>query len=74
MGGRSIVGLPPITTVTRQGLRWLLDLREVIDFSIWLVGAFELGTVRAYQRHSMTDRSSSVSMNIFFCVVAEIAY
>jgi FkbM family methyltransferase len=50
MAGRSIVGLPPVTTVKRRGLRWVLDLREVIDFSIWLIGAFELGTVRACQR------------------------
>jgi FkbM family methyltransferase len=50
MTGRSVVGLPPVTTVKRRNLRWVLDLREVIDFSIWLIGAFELGTVRAYQR------------------------
>lgn len=50
MAGRSIAGLPPVTTVTRRKLRWVLDLREVIDFSIWLVGSFEPGTVRAYRR------------------------
>jgi FkbM family methyltransferase len=50
MGARSIVRLPATTTVQRRHLQWVLDLREVIDFSIWLVGAFEVGTVRAYQR------------------------
>ncbi len=34
----------------RRGVAWTLDLREGIDFSIWLLGAFELSTVRAYQR------------------------
>lgn len=50
MAGRALFGRPPVTTVRRGGLRWVLDLQEVVDFSIWLVGAFEAGTVRAYRR------------------------
>ncbi len=34
----------------RGGLRWALDLDEGIDFSIFLLGAFEPETVRTYQR------------------------
>jgi FkbM family methyltransferase len=47
---RSLASLGPVTTVRRRGVAWNLDLREGIDFSIWLLGAFELATVRAYQR------------------------
>jgi len=36
--------------VERSGLRWALDLNEGIDFSIWLLGAFERRTVAAYSR------------------------
>jgi len=32
----------------RSGIRWALDLNEGIDFSIWLLGAFERRTVAAY--------------------------
>jgi FkbM family methyltransferase len=34
----------------RSGIRWRLDLAEGIDFSIYLLGAFEPATVRAYGR------------------------
>ena len=40
----------PITTVIRKGLHWQLDLREGIDFSIWLLGCFEPETVHCYSR------------------------
>ena len=36
--------------VERSGLRWALDLNEGIDFSIWLLGAFERRTVAAYSQ------------------------
>jgi FkbM family methyltransferase len=36
--------------VTRDGLRWSLDLREGIDLSIYLFGAFEPSVVRRYRR------------------------
>jgi FkbM family methyltransferase len=39
-----------VAAVERLGVRWNLDLREGIDFSIFLLGAFEPGTVRAYRR------------------------
>jgi len=35
---------------SRGGLAWKLDLDEGIDFSIFLLGAFEPGTVRFYRR------------------------
>src|SRR5688572_19286345 len=47
---RALVGAGPTACVERLGARWRLDLREGIDFSIYLLGAFEPGTVRAYRR------------------------
>ena len=41
---RAIVGKGDRLEVDRHGLRWALDLREGIDFSIYLLGAFEPGT------------------------------
>src|SRR5580692_6023609 len=41
---RSIVGKNDGVEVERRGLRWALDLGEGIDFSIYLLGAFEPGT------------------------------
>ncbi len=35
--------------VSRRGLTWQLDLTEGIDFSIYLMGGFELKTLAAYQ-------------------------
>jgi FkbM family methyltransferase len=46
---RKAFGQPPEAEFTRQGIRWRLDLREGIDFSIFLLGAFEPSTVRAYR-------------------------
>lgn len=43
-------GRGPQIQATRSGLRWNLDLDEGIDFSIWLLGAFERATVAAYSR------------------------
>jgi FkbM family methyltransferase len=50
VAARSLASLGAITTVRRRRVSWTLDLREGIDFSIWLLGAFELATVRAYER------------------------
>jgi FkbM family methyltransferase len=36
--------------VTRSGIRWSLDLNEGIDFSIYLLGAFERSTVNTLKR------------------------
>lgn len=49
MAVRRLVGKGPELTARRGGLRWRLDLREGIDFSIYLLGAFERATVNAYR-------------------------
>jgi FkbM family methyltransferase len=46
-GGRSVLGRDSSATVWRGGLRWQLDLREGIDFSIYLLGGFERRTAAA---------------------------
>lgn len=50
MAFRNALGLPPIASAVRGGIQWFLDLREGIDFSIWLLGCFEPETVRCYSR------------------------
>ena len=50
MWWRSLIGLSALSQVKRSGVNWELDLQEGIDFSIWLLGAFEPETVRWYQR------------------------
>ena len=47
---RKLLGRPPHGEFVRGGIRWQLDLREGIDFSIYLLGSFEPATVRAYRR------------------------
>lgn len=47
---RQLLGFGAISSVTRKGLCWQLDLREGIDFSIWLFGFFEPETVACYSR------------------------
>jgi FkbM family methyltransferase len=47
---RSIVGKDDRVEVERRGLRWALDLGEGIDFSIYLLGAFEPGTQATLKR------------------------
>ena len=49
-GARATLGLGDRVAVRRRGINWLLDLREGVDFSIYLLGGFELSAVRAYQR------------------------
>jgi FkbM family methyltransferase len=49
MGGRRAIGRGPIAVCRRGGLRWRLDLREGIDFSIFLLGSFEPDMVTAYR-------------------------
>ena len=48
--GRALVGKNDRVTVRRGGLTWSLDLREGIDFSIFLLGAFERSTVNTLQK------------------------
>jgi FkbM family methyltransferase len=45
---RKMVGQPADAEFVRQGIHWRLDLTEGIDLSIFLLGAFEPSTVRAY--------------------------
>jgi len=48
--GRSMFGATDRATVTRRGIRWDLDLSEGIDFAIYLMGGFELRTLRLYKQ------------------------
>ncbi len=43
--GRGLLGKGKQVEVRRGGVRWRLDLEEGIDFSIYLLGAFERSTV-----------------------------
>lgn len=45
---RKMFGLSPQTIVKRGGITWNLDLREGIDFSIYLLGGFEPRTLKLY--------------------------
>ncbi|MCB1103223.1 MAG: FkbM family methyltransferase [Cephaloticoccus sp.] len=47
---RRVAGRGTTTQVRRRGVTWALDLREGIDFSLWLLGAFEPETISCYQR------------------------
>ncbi len=49
-GWRRLRGLPARAEFTRSGLRWMLDLNEGIDFSIYLLGSFESDVVRYYEK------------------------
>lgn len=48
--GRAIVGKDNRAMVRRGGIRWCLDLSEGIDFSIYLLGAFERSTANTLQK------------------------
>ncbi len=48
--GRGLVGKNNSAIVRRRGIRWELDLSEGIDFSIYLLGAFEPGTTNTLQK------------------------
>ncbi len=48
---RKLVGLGDEVTVVRGGLRWCLDLREGIDFAIYLRGSFEKELVYCYTKY-----------------------
>jgi FkbM family methyltransferase len=50
MAGRRLIGHGRRAQARRMGLTWRLDLDEGIDFSIYLLGAFEPATVRACTR------------------------
>jgi FkbM family methyltransferase len=48
MGIRGIFKAGEKTIAKRNKITWQLDLREGIDFSIWLLGAFEVKTQKQY--------------------------
>jgi FkbM family methyltransferase len=58
---RKLLGKSHITLVTRNSIFWKLDLREGIDFAIWLMGYFEPSTVNAYKR---VIRSGDIVLDI----------
>lgn len=47
---RKIVKKPAVDTFTRRGIHWHLDLNEGIDFSIYLLGAFEPEAISWYRK------------------------
>lgn len=47
---RSVFGLSSEIKAVRGGVHWQLDLREGIDFSIYLLGGFEPATLALYRR------------------------
>jgi FkbM family methyltransferase len=48
---RGLVGLGDRVEVTRDGLRYDLDLSQAIDLTIFVMGRFEPSTVAAFRRH-----------------------
>lgn len=62
---RRLAGRGDEAVCERGGIRWKLDLREGIDFSIYLLGGFEPGTLRLYQRLVRPgDRVLDIGANI----------
>lgn len=60
---RALTGKGPSGRFRRGGIHWELDLREGIDFSIYLLGAFEAGCHRAY-REALRGRRAPVVLDI----------
>src|SRR5882757_5145962 len=48
-GIRRLLGKSDQAVIRRNGITWELDLQEGIDFSIYLLGGFELATLRMYK-------------------------
>jgi FkbM family methyltransferase len=48
-GGRWVLGKSDSVIANRHGIRYHLDLKEGIDFSVYLLGAFERGTRKTLQ-------------------------
>jgi FkbM family methyltransferase len=63
--GRAVLGRDDHVIAERGGLKWDLDLREGIDFSIYLLGAFERSTV-------VTLQKLAISGGIIFDIGANI--
>jgi FkbM family methyltransferase len=47
---RALFGKGPEGQFKRRGINWALDLREGIDFAIYLLGGFELSTRAVYRK------------------------
>ena len=47
--GRRILRRSAEVTATRRGITWRLNLKEGVDLSIYLLGGFEIRTIRRYQ-------------------------
>jgi FkbM family methyltransferase len=45
---RGLVGRPSELVATRRGVTWSLNLKEGIDFAIYLLGGFEVRTLKRY--------------------------
>ncbi len=58
---RHLTGRDHHAEVTRGRIRWALDLREGIDFSVYLLGGFERRTQKVFQRFL---RSGDVALDI----------
>jgi FkbM family methyltransferase len=48
--GLRVLSKGPTLNVRRKGINWNLDLREGIDFAIYLLGSFEPRTLAAYRK------------------------
>lgn len=46
---RGCVGLPATIIAQRRGINWSLDLRDGVDFAIYLLGGFEVRTLDRYK-------------------------
>lgn len=62
---RRLLGAGDWVEVRRRGVRWRLDLGEGIDLAIYLFGAFEIRTVKAYERvvapgHQVLDVGANI--------------
>lgn len=65
MIGRRAFGADNNARVRRGGILWDLDLREGIDFAIYLLGGFELRTIRFYKKIIRTgDTVFDIGANI----------
>ena len=51
MAARRLIGRGPAARVRRRGIDWDLDLKEGIDFAIYLMGAFDGDTIKAYAKY-----------------------
>jgi FkbM family methyltransferase len=54
---RKICKRPSSGNFFRSGLQWSLDLHEGIDFSIYLLGAFEPALIRFYEKRIMPGQT-----------------